>query len=142
MVQFLFQEDWSRDRSWANASPWFSRVLVSPGTSADSLRVTAIDDDRLAALAAAGQPLWTERSIPISGAMEEQQRRIEELRRQRESRGPSPTRAPAAGPTRERIWRRVGTVIDRVPTPQVIADNFDLADRHLTRRGSTGHIAS
>jgi hypothetical protein len=122
------------DRSSADVSPWFSWVLVSPGTSADSLRVTAIDDDRLGGLAAVGQPLWTETSIPIPGAMEEQQRRIEELRKQRESRGPSPTSAPAAGPTRERIWRRVGTVIDHVPTPQVIADNFDLAERHPTRR--------
>jgi hypothetical protein len=126
------------DASSANAAQWFSWVLVSPGTSADSLRVTAIDDDRFDALAAAGQPLWTEASIPIAGAIEEQQRRIEELREQRESGGSSPTSAPAAGPTHERVWRRVGIVVDRVPTPQVIADNFDLAERHPTRRGMDG----
>ena len=128
--------------SSSNESQWYSWVLVSAGTSSDSLRVTAIDDDRFDDLAVAGQPLWSEVSVPIPGALEEQKRRIERLRKQREERGRVPSGVPAAGPTHERVWRRVGSVLARVPTPKVIADNFDLTERHHTRMGMDGPYRS
>ena len=126
------------DTSSSNGSQWYSWVLVSPGASSDSLCVTAIDDDRLDDRAVAGQPLWREVSVPIPGALEEQERRIEKLRKQREERGRAPSGVPAAGPTHERVWRRVGSVVGRVPTPKVIVDNFDLAERHRLRMGMDG----
>ena len=130
------------DPSSVSASQWYSWVLVSPGASSESLRVTAIDDDRLDDRAMAGQPLWKEFSVPIPGALEEQERRIETLRKQREERGRVPSGVPAAGPTHERVWRRVGSVVGRVPTPKVIADNVDLTKRHLTRMGMDGPYRS
>jgi hypothetical protein len=130
------------DPSSLNDSQWYAWVLVSPGASPDSLCLTAIDDDRLASRAVAGQLLWKEASVPIPGALEEQQRRIEELRKQRDERGLVPSGVPAAGPTHERAWRSVGTVVSRVPTPKVIADNFDLAERHHPRKGMDGPYQS
>jgi hypothetical protein len=130
------------DPSSINDSQWYAWVLVSPGTSSDSLFVTAIDDDRLDARAAAGQPLWRAVSAPIPGALEEQTRTIEQLRGEREERVRTPSCVPAAGPTHERIWRRVGSVVRRVPTPKVIADNFDLTERHHPRMGMDGPYRS
>jgi hypothetical protein len=130
------------DPSSDNESQWYSWVLVSPGPSSDSLCVTSIDDDRMDDRAVAGQPLWTEVSVAIPGALEEQERRIETLRKQREERGRLPSAVPAAGTTHERVWRRVGSVVGRVPTPKVIADNVDLTKRHHTRMGMDGPYRS
>jgi hypothetical protein len=130
------------DPSSDNESQWYSWVLVSPGTSSDSLCVTAIDDDPFDDLAVAGQRLWKEVSVPIPGALEEQERRIEKLRKQREELVRPPRGVPAAGPTHERVWRGVGSVVGRVPTPKVIADNFDLALRHRLRTGMDGPYRS
>jgi hypothetical protein len=130
------------DPSSGNRSQWYSWVLVSAGISSDSLRVTAIDDDRFDDLAETGQPLWREVSVPIPGALEEQERTIERLRKQREELGRVPSGVPAAGPTHERVWRRVGSVVGRVPTPKVIADTFDLTERHRTRMGIDGPYRS
>jgi hypothetical protein len=79
---------------------------------------------------------------PHPGALEAQERRIERLRKQREELGRVPSGVPAAGPTHDRVWRRVGSVVGRVPTPKVIADNVDLTERHRTRTGMDGPYRS